>query len=182
MRLFNALILDEHIEGTDATASCAQPWALFLPRAEALRFTCIVDEVAGASPTLSVWLVGGTSDWNRTPTTKILANGVSLGTSGNAFAWAFSPQDAKYPPTRLLLLYAQVGGTSKAHVRIWACGRGPEALDVVPAATPSFAAQYAAAKTIEDEDRLLSRKRLGGHGVSVLYPPELFLPSLHWER
>jgi hypothetical protein len=74
------------------------------------------------------------------------------------------------------------GTTPKAHVRVWVCGRGPQLLDPMPMVQPSFSAQYQAARQLADEDRVSIAKRVTKPGVSQAFAPELFIPSLRWER
>jgi len=185
MRLFHAQLLDEHLEGAGNFAFADQPWACLLSRAEALRFTCIVDGVSGGSPVLIVALFGNAAakmDVDAEVTT-ILLNTVALVSGTNAFAMSYSPQDATNPPPKHLFLYAFITGTApKAHVQVWVCGRGPQLLEAIQPVVPSFSAQYAAARMIEDEGRLPGRKQALRQGASLFYPPELFLPALVWER
>ena len=180
MRLFHAQILDEHLEG-GSSVQIAEPWACFLARAEMLKFTCIADQVSG-TPTLTLLLFGGPAQYINEDT-KTLLNAIPLVSGTNLFSATYSPQDATYPPLRHLYLEADMGGTApKAHIQLWVCGRGPQLLEAIPPVSASFAAQYAAAKMLEDEDCLPQKKRVLRQGASLFYPPELFLPSLKWER
>ena len=174
MRLFNAKILDEVLEGDGAVGECNLAWEFLLPRAESLKFTCIVDEVTDATATLTLVLADDSG------AEVLLVPGLSI---PNTFSSAFSPLDSLYPPTRNLIVVAQLNGTNgpKGRVRVWACGRGPQSLEVAPPPT-SFAAQYQIARLIEDEDRIAARKRVLKLGASSGYVPEQFYPSLKWER
>jgi hypothetical protein len=183
LRLFQAKLIDEFLEdpnGAGAFAISSTSWACLLPRAEALKFTCVVDTVTG-SPTLILNLLGSNSDWNYLELTKpLFAASVSGVTTITPF---YSPADATYPPPRHLFLEAVVTGSgTKAHVKLWVCGRGPQLLEPTPPAPPTFAAQYDAARFIADEDRLPGKKRALKQGASLFYPPGLFLPSLKWDR
>jgi len=52
----------------------------------------------------------------------------------------------------------------------------------IPATAATFSSQLAAARMLEDEDRLPPRKRVLKQGASLFYPPELLQPSLKWDR
>lgn len=181
MRLFNAQLLDEHLEGGGAFTEPPWAWACFLARAEALKFFCVTDQVTG-SPTLNVDLLGGNAGDPDEMTKQALINKV-LAAGTTVITATYSSQDAKFPPPRHLFIVASIAGAgTKAHVQLWVCGRGPQLLEAIPPASASFASQYAAARVLADEDRLPLKKVVLRAGASVFYPPELFLPSLKWER
>jgi len=185
MRLFNALILDEFIEGTGQPGP-SLGWALLLARAETLKFTFIVDTISGTSPTLTVNLIGSLGDDTsaNAEVSKALLSNQSLTAGVTSVVTAtYSAVDATNPPLRYLSLATAVGGSSpKAHVRAWVCGRGPQLLEPIAKSPATFAAQYQAAKMLEDENRGAVQKRVTKAGTSLFYPPELFLPSLSWDR
>lgn len=186
MRLFQSEILDERLEvdgaGAGGQAFSSNGWSLLLARAETLKFFCIVDQVVG-SPTLTVHLLGSTSDISNPEFTKsslVPATGVS---GGKILTGTFGSGDTGFPPPRHLIAWAILSGNStKAHVRIWVCGRGPQLLEAIPPAAASFRAQYAAAKMLDDEDSVSLKKQSLRPGASLFYPPELSDPSLKWER
>jgi hypothetical protein len=182
VRLFHAKLMDEVLEGDGAAFLPSHPWAYLLPRAEALKFTCIVDDVAG-SPTLSLLLYEGLASINWTSEVKTLLDAVSLVSGTNIFSSTYSPLDATNPPSRYLFPEAYIAGAEgKAHVRLWVCGRGPQLLESLGPTAASFPAELEAARRLEDEDRLISHKRLTRAGASQSFQPELFLPSLRWDR
>lgn len=184
MRLFHAQVLDVYLEGNLAYAYASEPWACLLSRAEALRFICVVDEVSGTSPALTMRIFGNAMPNNTYfETTTVLLSAVSLVAGPNTFATSYLVQDANNPPPKYLYLHTHITGTNpKAHVRAWVCGRGPQLLEQTPNVSATFAAQYAAARMITDEGLLPGRKRSLPQGASLFYPPELFLPTLTWER
>lgn len=181
MRLFNTKIIDETLEGNLTPAKCSEWWSMLLGRAEALRFTCVVDGVSGSSPALFLYLYNGLA-YPDNLVGSVVVNNQPLSAGTNVFSGAFSPQHQDYPPGRFMYANAVIAGANaRAHVRVWVCGRGPQLLEATSAAS-GFAAQYSAAKMIEEEDRLPQQKRALLPGASQFYPPGLFLPSLKWER
>jgi len=96
------------------------------------------------------------------PVNDPLVNGTT-----NVISPGFTITDPNYPPSKHLYVHAffSAGTNPTAHVQLWVCGRGPQAIEQMPA-QPSFAAQYAAAKMLEDENRLPARKRLLAPGRS----------------
>jgi hypothetical protein len=183
VRIFNAKIIDAHLEdssGGGAGAESSTAWACLLPRAETLKFTCLIDTVTG-SPTFTLKVLGSNADWNYQETTA--STTTAPFSSATTVILVYSTSDPHYPPPRHLIVTATITGSgTKGHVKVWVCGRGPQLLEAMPPAGASFVAQYAAAKMIEDEDRLAGRKRALNQGASLFYPPELFLPSLKWDR
>lgn len=184
MRIFNAQLFDDRMEGSGAALRCSKPWGCLLSRAESLKFTCIVDQVSGTTPALTLFLSGtpmGGDDYEQVA--RVLMNNVALVSGTNLFALWFNPSDFNYPAPKHLFVHAALTGTNPiANVRLWVCGRGPQLLEQIPAVQPSFANQYAAARMLDDENRLPLQKRTLAQGKSLFYPPELFLPSLKWER
>lgn len=180
MRLFNAKIIDRHLEGDGAGVESSDGWACLLARAESLKFLCVVDEVSNA-PTLTIDFYGALADVSSPELTKRL---VSQPVSGpTTIAATFTAQDSGFPPPRHLFVVASIAGAGGvAHLRVWACGRGPQLLEATPAAQATFASQLVAARMVADEDRLPGQKRLLKQGASLFYPPELWEPSLKWER
>lgn len=178
MRLFHAQIIDEVLEGDATTAECSLAWSYLLPRAESLKFTCVVDQVSGTAPTFSLDLYEGTAADFRLMTHLVPASGIPATLSG-----AYSITDPTYPPGRYLVPIATLNGSNgpKAHVRIWACGRGPQLLEAMPGQA-SLAVMYQAARMIEDEDRLPARKRSLKQGASAAHSAALFDPALRWDR
>jgi len=180
MRLFNAEIFDETLEGDLAHAEAPYGWNLLLARAEALKFFCVADQVTG-TPTLSVTLSGQNAGDSGEQTKIVINKALAAGT--NLVTGAYSSQDPLFPPLRYLFVSVQItGANTKAHIRLWACGRGPQLLEAIPPASAQFSEQHAAAKMLADEDRLPLKKQVLRQGASLFYPPELFLPSLTWER
>lgn len=178
MRLFQALILDEHLEGT-AFYESSYAWGFLLARAEALKFICVADQVTG-TPTLTISLSGGNmGDSGETTKLNLISGGLAAGT--NLLTGTYSAADTTFPPPRHLIVDASLSGNT-AHVRLWVCGRGPQLLEAIPQASASLSAQAAAARMLADEDRLPLNKRVLRQGQSAFFPPELLLPSLKWER
>jgi hypothetical protein len=179
------LILDGYLEGAGASATASNGWGLLLARAESLKFTCIAEQVSSA-PTIRIDLLGRNTDGQNEPTvggtcTKILFNGVIQ--PGVNVLSTYGPADATFPPPRYLQILAYTtAGSGKARLKIWACGRGPQLLEAIPSIASSFATQYAAAKMLNDEDMTPQQKEALRPGASLFYPPELFEPSLRWER
>lgn len=182
MRLFHAQLLRDHLEGDGDLVLSSMAWTCLLSRAEALKFICVTSGVSGGTPQLTLTLAGA-ADFGYFETSKALLSQVPLSSTGNTFQVSYSASDSTNPPPKHLFLEATLNGTDpKALVEVWVCGRGPQLLEATPPAVPSFQAQYAAAKMLEDEDRLPGRKRALPPGASLFYPPELFLPSLKWDR
>jgi hypothetical protein len=182
MRLFQALIFDEYLEGP-SSANTSNGWSLLLGRAESLKFTCIADRVSSTPPVVTIKLRGRTSDSSRATATDFLKTVFSGSVqAGPNPLLSFGPADATYPPSRHVSLSVAVNSGGNAHLKIWVCGRGPQLLEAIPPAAPSFAAQYAAARMLADEDRTSLKKELLRPGASLFYPPELFDASLKWER
>lgn len=183
MRLFQAQVLDEFLEGDGASGEPAHSWGLLLARAESLKVTCIVDTVV-ASPTLTVTLLGGISDVTYFEATKSpIVPATGLGTGTTVLTGTYSGLDAGFPPPRHLTLNAVINGAGgKAHVRMWVCGRGPQLLEALPPSQATLPAQLDMARRLADEGRLPLKKRVLSPGASVFYPPDLWLPSLRWER
>jgi hypothetical protein len=182
MRLFNALIFDETLEGAGDTY-CSFAWSLLLARAEAMRFTAIADTVSGTA-TLTTILLAGVGDMSAFDELEFARPWDSAPlSSGTVLSGSFSPADLGYPPSRYVMVLMRLAGTTpKAHVRLWVCGRGPQLLEQMPASAVTFAAQYQAARALDDENKPLPKKRLVKAGTSTFYPPELFLPSARWDR
>lgn len=178
MRLFNAKLLDHFLEGSGAYIDSSESWDRLITRADSIRFICIVDEVTG-TPTLTVSMYASALDTADDGT--VLVN--SLVSSSTIFSASYTPQSPTYPPLRHVFLQATISGAgTKAHVQLWACGRGPQLLEPMPAVTGSFAEQYAMAKLLAEESRVPSKRMVLRQGQSVFYPPELFLSSSQWER
>lgn len=178
MRIFHAKIMDHYLEGSAVLSSLG--WAYLLSRAEILKFICIA---SGTSSSFSLVLLGAATGFaNSLETTKLLIDQVPV-SGTQTFQVSYSQADVTNPPPRLLFVEAFASGTNPhVHAQVWVCGRGPQKLEDIPATAPSFRAQLAAAKMLEDEDRLPSKKRALPQGSSLFYPPELFVPSLKWER
>lgn len=187
MRLFNAKIIDRRLEG-DSVAMASEAWACLLARAESLKFVCFVDQVIN-SPVLHLELFGSAIDadliqsfigFEIVKSLKVLSDGTVTGAT--TITAAYSQTDGAWPPPKHLFVEATLtGATGTAHIEVWVCGRGPQLLEAAPA-TSTFAAQLAAARACEDENRLPSCKRVLRQGASLFYPPELFEPSLKWDR
>lgn len=188
MRLFNAKIIDRRLEG-DTITMASEAWACMLARAEALKFVCFVDQVS-TSPTLHVELFGGAiaADLEQSFMTfqylqslKVLINQSVSGAA--TISATFSPADATWPPPKHLFVEATLpGATGAAHIELWVCGRGPQLLEATPPSAATLPALLAAARACEDENRLPARKRVLRQGASLYYPPDLFEPSLKWDR
>jgi hypothetical protein len=115
--------------------------------------------------------------------TKVVIPPIGLNGGTNVLAGTYSPSDAAYPPLKHLAVEAELaGGSAMAHVRIWVCGRGPQLLETSAPSEATFPAQLAAARACADEDRTIARKRVLRPGASYFYPPEVFEPSLKWDR
>ena len=180
MRLFHALLFDRYMEGTGITGA-SQAWHTLLPRAERLKFTFVVDTVSGSTPTLSATLYEGAAGFASLSTLKVLLNAEVLTSGTSTYTATYTASDP-YPETGFMAILAQLGGgTPKAHVRMWVCGRG-ERLLARPAIPTSFAAEYQAARMLNEEDKSPGQKRLTRPGSSVFLPPELFSPSAKWEQ
>lgn len=187
MRLFHALVFEQYMEdaGFAALYKANEAWTLLLLRADTLKFFCVADGVSGVSPVLTMSLKGSpTAEFGNDEGTKTLFNGVTLNSGTNVLTATYSPLDTTYPAPGYLFLTAFLNGTTpKAHVRLWVCGRGEQALAMNAPATPAFAAQYAAARALDEEDKLLIRKRVSRPGAGVVIPPpDLFDPSIKWEQ
>jgi len=180
MRIFHAKLFDETLEGNGAFLEPSWPFTALLGRAESLKFFCVADQVVGA-PTVDVTIYGGNAG-DSDETTKSVIN-APLSAGSNTLTGTYSPADPTYPPTRYPFVVVSISGAaSKAHVALWVCGRGPQLIEALPSVSSTFADQYAAARMLADEDRLPSKKKVLRQGASVFYPPELFLPSLKWDR
>ena len=185
MRLFQALLLDVELSAGYSLQKASDAWACLLSRAESLRFTCIVDQVGGTSPTFSLNLYGSAIPNGAAVYAEkiVLLNAAALVSGPNALTASYLPTDPTNPPSKELFVEASIGGTGQtAHVRVWVCGRGPQLLEALAPVSPTFAAQYSAARMTDDQNRLPGRKRALPQGASLFYPPELFFPSLTWER
>lgn len=183
MRLFNARIIDKHLEGDGATALADEAWGCLLVRAEALKFVCLIDEVTNL-PTITVDLLGAAAaDFNNTEDTKKQLLSAGPLSAAKTVSGVYSPADTTCPPLKYLRIQAALSGAdATAHVRLWVCGRGPQLLETTAPTSSTFASQLAAARMCEDENRLLGKKRLLRPGASLFYPPEVFEPSLKWDR
>jgi len=185
MRLFQALLVDEHLEdgGSGQTVVTSNGWSLLLARAESLKFTCIADQISGATtPVIRIHLLGTNSDGIGEFTKPLLDQAIQAGVNSDILP--YGPEDATYPPPRYLAVSVGIiGGVGrKAHVKLWVCGRGPQLLEAIPPASASFSAQYTAAKMLDEEDSVSLKKQSLRQGASLFYPPELFEPALRWER
>lgn len=185
MRLFNAQLFDRRIEGNGAIVIASAAWSSLLARAEALKFFCVVDQVSPLvpAPTLTVGLLGsGEASFTDNEVTIVIpATALNAGT--NLLVGAYSPANTTYPPPKHLVVEAELDGTDAvAHARLWVCGRGPQLLETGAPSTATFAAQLAAARACADEDRMVGRKRVLRPGASYFYPPEMFEPTLKWDR
>lgn len=184
MRIFHAQILDKRLEGNDTFTFSDDSWTCMLSRAESIKFSCIADQVTGTSPQLGLAILGAAdSDGNITEIIKWVFIG-ALNPGTNSFQGTYSAADTTWPPPKHLWLAAQLQGSADPAVRVqvWICGRGPATLETMPGSSSSFAAQLAAARMCDDENRLTARKRLLRPGASLFYPPELFEPSIKWDR
>jgi len=185
MRLFQALLLDEHLEdgGSGQTVVTSNGWSLLLARAESLKFTCIADAISGATtPNVRIDLLGTNSDGLGEFTKTLLDQAIQPGVNSDVLP--YGPADTNYPPPRYLAVAVSISGGSgrKAHVQLWVCGRGPQLLEAIPPASASFSAQYAAAKMLDEEDSVSLKKQSLRPGANLFYPPELFESALRWER
>ena len=127
MRLFNLRVCNENIEGTGQVYTASELNAL-LASVEALSLFAVADTVSGSSPTLTVQIEESDDQvhWKSKGATAEI-NGVALSTAAKTIA--VGRDDGTIVSPGYLRLKVQLGGTSpKAHVRIWAAGRGQELL------------------------------------------------------
>lgn len=174
MRLFQAKILDDYLEGTTGSLVTSAAWSCLLARAESLKFTCLADQVSGP-PTVRIDLLGSNSDGTGEFTKNLLLDTAIA--AGMVPMATYGPGDTTYPPPRHLIVWARTtAGSGKAHLQIWVCGRGPQLLEAIPPTAASFGAQYAAARMMADEDNVALKKQALRPGASLFYPPELYDP------
>lgn len=126
MRIFNELVLDTFCEsGTEQVSKTY--WQAVMGNIDAFRLIAVVDRISGSSPTL--WLaLGDTPDmghFQMPPAAKVLLNNVPL-TAGqtNTFQVSLAESDAIPMSYGAALLYILGGTSQKAHLRVWATGRG----------------------------------------------------------
>lgn len=180
MRIFHAKLLDDTLEGNGVFLEPSWPFAALLGRAESLKFFCVADQIVG-TPTLDITIYGGNAGDSDETTKSVIHAALSSGS--NTLTGTYSPADPTYPPPRYPFVVASISGAgAKAHVSLWVCGRGPQLIEALPAASSGFAAQYSAAKMLLDEDRLPFKKQVLRQGASLFVPPEVLLPSCSWER
>jgi hypothetical protein len=182
VRIFNAKIMDKRLEGDGSGALVNTAWGALLVRAETLKFTCALDQIAN-SPTVSVDLGGASqADFNNAEYLKTLVTAGPLSASTTLSA-VYSLADGTWPPPKYIIVLASLSGTdARARVQLWVCGRGPEPVEAAAPAASSFASQLAAARMCDDEDRIAGSKRRLRAGASLFYPPEVLQPGLKWDR
>ena len=123
MRSYHALVFDEVIEGTTAVTS-DPAYNAQLAMTEKIELFAVADTVSGTTPTLTVQInesPDGVHWRNKNTTAEI--NAVSLSTSANTLSVGLD--SGTNLGSGLNRLSVTLGGTSpKAHIRIWATGRG----------------------------------------------------------
>jgi hypothetical protein len=126
MKIFHELVLDQYMEDTADFFLNRIYWSPVMGQVESLRFFGVADQVAGTGVNLA-WSLYDYQDFSVSHDHLVaLLPSVPL-TAGQTkmFQAAIAPTDAGMPASYAYLLSCFLTGTApKAHVRIWATGRG----------------------------------------------------------
>lgn len=175
MRVFHELILDKMIEGVafpNTSWDMRAAWMIPLGYVERVAFMTVADIASGVTPSLAVNLYENPSGrYSEFRFLKALNNGALSTTDTTVFKGQWSNGDGSYPPSKYLYVAAFLSGSNaKAHVRVWATGRGEQPLPAEPMPPRTLSEEVERARTWAEAPTN------GREEVSVV-SPKMWLPA-----
>lgn len=137
MRLFHELVFEKYFDGSTGFGGYSQrvAWGPVMGAVDAVRFMILVDGVSGTSLSLQILAQGRPEQTDLYFADPYLIFSKDFGTGFVAgqsyiFSGSIPPSDPAAPSSYDCHLYVSFNGdvdpapTPRAHVRIWATGRG----------------------------------------------------------